>query len=177
MTVTTALRRTAALLVDLLLPAVPAAVVSLLLWLVLRPDQAEGMEGLGAIVLLMGVAVLVWGVGFVVNDIVVAASRHATVGERLLGFELELPAGPPARWLRLTGRAALRFGLAVVLVSVPGAATETVGEHAGGVAVGIIAGVLVAFAACRIGARGPTTVMERVTGIEVRPGRRVGRPV
>lgn len=170
----TALRRATALLLDLVLPALPAAVLAGMVWSVVRPDRADGFESLGAAILVVGVGILVWAVGFVANEVVIAARQGRTLGERARGFALVLPDDRGPRVLRLVGRAVLRGGVAWLALSAVGLASQVVGEDVAGVALGTVAAALVLFGACRLGAHGPTTIVERVVGLEVRD--EAGRP-
>ncbi len=161
------LRRAAALGVDLVAPGIPAAAAGVIAWLLLRPDQVEGIAGLGTALAVAVVTMTVALAVFITNDIVVAASRGRTVGERLCRFRLEVPGTGVVRLARLVARATLRFGVAVLVLSVFGLATQYVGEDVVGVLVGgvLSAGLLATI--CGLGSQGPPTVLERLCGVRM----------
>lgn len=160
-------RRTIAFGIDVVLPAVPAAVAATGAWLLVRPDRAEGMDGLGAALVVVAVGVLTALVLFVVNDLVVVGSRGATTGERWCGFRLEVPGTASGRSWRLAARTLLRLGVVTLVVAVVGLATQYVGESVLGVLVGAVVSAALLGTLAKLGAQGPTTVLERICGIRV----------
>lgn len=166
------LRRAAALGVDLVIPCAPAAVVVAVAWSVVRPDLAQEMAGIGAALVVALSGATGWLAAFIANDVVLAASRGRTLGERLYGFHLDVPGSTGARSLKLGARAALRLGVAVVVLSVLGLATQHVGENVIGVVVGVVVSAGFLVVTCTIGAEGPTTGLERMCRIPVRDQRR-----
>lgn len=167
-----ACRRAAALVLDLLAPTIPAGLCLGVLWLVQRPDQMPGLAGLGVELAIVSIATAVWVVAFLANELGAVARHGRTLGEALLGFEIDTHRMRGRGLLPLVGRSVLRLGVGLLVLSILGFATQEIGENVVGVVVGVLMSAAVTFGVCSIGARGPTTVIERTTGIQVHDRRR-----